>query len=618
MKHLSRMLALVLAVLLAVPASVLADGGSIVLPNDLEEIEAEAFKDTPIYSVLLPSGLRRIGSGAFYNSNMEWALIPPSVTSIASDAFDGNPNVYVLAKDSSYAVTWCYENDVVCVTPNPPIITIDAPSATFAGATVSCRVNVQNSFPDWGGYWDNWKYEDIFWYYSGPSYRWQRSADNANWTDATLNGSRTATLSFPAESPYLDDYYRCAVTDPLGTWYSDSFQVGVTTEKPVITGAVVTGNQVALTWTELSVTGCTYTIEGAKGSDAFSVFAEDLTGGSWTLPGLTKSTEYRFRVVAVIGGARMESETVTVTTQDYDMGTVYRALLIGEVNFNPVCNRNGGDVSRMDDMLSSVTGPDGGMYQVTRRLNLSKTEIQSAIQTTFADATENDVSLFFIATHGNTSSSGTYAGALATVDADGNQITLTMSALAGYLSQVPGKVIVILESCGSGAGIYDPDVAENSKNGQETALADAEAFTAAAISAFASRDPGVSLTPTFYQFDENGEPIERPATKTGEFRTPKFYVLAASRYQQYSWGTESGPYNYFTYDLTNGVGLSGSMPADTDYGDGDGTVTLHELFSYIKDVGDARDFYDDDIGEYVHQNVQVYPTNCSYSLFTRN
>ena len=43
------------------------------------------------------------------------------------------------------------------------------------------------------------------------------------------------------------------------------------------TGAVAEGNQVTLTWTKLSVSSCTYTIEGAKGSGAFSVFAEDLT-----------------------------------------------------------------------------------------------------------------------------------------------------------------------------------------------------------------------------------------------------------------------------------------------------------------------------------------------------
>lgn len=615
MKHLSRLLALLLAVLLAVPASAFADDAYITLPDDLEEIEAEAFKNTQIYSILLPSGLRRIGEGAFENSELEWALIPPSVTSIASNAFNGNPSVYVMAREGSYAETWCDENNVVCITDNTPIIAIDAPSATFAGATVTCHADVSYCWEDWGYEWD---YDWIYPYYDGPSYRWQRSADNANWTDATVTGSRTATISFPAESAYLDDYYRCAVTDPLGTWYSDSFQVGITTEKPVITGAVAEGNQVTLTWTKLSVSSCTYTIEGAKGSGAFSVFAEDLTDDSWILPGLSKSTEYRFRVVAVIGSARMESEPVSVTTQDYDMGSVYRALLIGEVNFSPICNRNGGDVSRMADMLSSVTGPTGGRYQVTRRLNLSKSAIQSAIETTFASATENDVSLFFIATHGNTSSSGTYAGALATVDADGNQGTLTMSALAGYLSQVPGKVIVILESCGAGAGIYDPDVAENVKRGTEAAQDSAAAFTAAAISAFASRDPGVDLAPTVYLFDENGDPIPQNTAKTGELRQAKFYVLAAARYHQYSWGTESGPYNYFTYDLTNGIGLSGSMPADTDYGDSDGFATLHELFSYIKDVGDARDYYDSDTGEYVHQNVQVYPTNCSYELFTRN
>ena len=286
---------------------------------------------------------------------------------------------------------------------------------------------------------------------------------------------------------------------------------------------------------------------------------------------------------------------------DADDTVTYRALLIGEEAFNPRCTRNRGDVRLMANMLSSISGLYGGSYSITRAYDLGDEEVISAIGTTFADADENDVSLFFIATHGDTATSGSSAGALSMVDGS----WLYMSTLANALQDVPGKVIVILESCGSGAAVYD----ESASNALR---ANAIAFDQAAIRAFAAADTGITVELEANELDSSGI-----RTNTGELRVEnKFYVLTASRYQEESYGYENtselDSYNLFTLWLTNGVGTSGSMPADDN---SDSMLTLNELYSYISEVGDNTALFVS--GEAYYQHVQVYPANSSYVLFTR-
>ena len=278
-------------------------------------------------------------------------------------------------------------------------------------------------------------------------------------------------------------------------------------------------------------------------------------------------------------------------------GTVYRALLIGEEDFSGDndCARNRGDVSAMTNMLKNVTGPDGGNYSITRRYNLSAKQVLWAISKAFADADEDDVSLFFIATHGDVDESGDFAGALSMSPYG----YLMLKDLADALQAVPGKVIVILESCGSGAAVYANGGSSDKKTLFEAFKRRTEAFDAAVIEAFARAD---------------GAAIQ---ANTGEFRVRnKFYVLTASRYQELSWGWESGnpetSYNYFTLWLTQGIGTSGHMLADVNK---DGKATLNELYNYIANVGDNYPFRSS--GQVYYQHVQVYPANSGYVLFRR-
>jgi len=261
----------------------------------------------------------------------------------------------------------------------------------------------------------------------------------------------------------------------------------------------------------------------------------------------------------------------------------------------------------MASMLGRVTGPEGGKYKVTKKIDLSRDGIRAAIQKTFRDTTDDDVSLFFIATHGDSTSDGelivSFLGGLndADISAYMGDDCITFDTLAYWLkTYVRGEVIVILESCGAGSAIYDPGEENSAK---KASAFSPEAFASKAVGAFSTADPGLPKV------------AGDGAKSTGDLRQPKFYVLAAARHHELSWGTEGdymgNSYNYFTTWLVDGVGNGRSVPADKD---GNRIVTLNELFRYIRDVGDKYPFYDES-GKVYYQHVQRYPAGSAYPLF---
>ena len=272
-----------------------------------------------------------------------------------------------------------------------------------------------------------------------------------------------------------------------------------------------------------------------------------------------------------------------------DGTTTYRALLIGEVNFSwETANRNKGDVTLLKNMLGTVRGPNGGSYSVTCKYDMSNSGLKSAISSTFSAADDDDVSLFFIATHGVVDvASGAYAGELLLIGDDSYNEYMTLGELATCLKAVPGKVIVLLGSCGSGAAIYSSG-GEHSFAVDNSGESDA-IFSEAVIRAFAEAD---ELQPN-----------------TGEFRESKFYVMTAAAHQESSWGQEgTDPYNYFPYYFAAGAGSG--FPADAN---GNGTITLSEMYDYVYDNAYGP-YYDG--SDYYYQHAQVYPTGSSYALFS--
>lgn len=305
-------------------------------------------------------------------------------------------------------------------------------------------------------------------------------------------------------------------------------------------------------------------------------------------------------------------------------GSEYRALLIGEQRFlwfddeddpdsrhwTSTAARNLGDVRNLAKALGNVVGPVspcgplGEAFKVTQRTDLSATGIRNAIRDVFKDTEDQDISIFFIATHGYEDRDGNLLAAFTGNSTDRSDVKaywqnrfISFDTLAGWLkTYVKGRVFVILESCGSGSSIYDPDVPENKAarraDSKDAPNEDAERFVQRAVDAFAKADPGIPVLTG-----------ENNAKSTGDLRLPKFYVLTASAHQEKSYGWEThetdSSYNFFTKWLIQGIGSKDNSPADAD---GDGYLSLAEMFDYVKQyhtISDGSATYT--------QHVQRYP-----------
>ena len=235
----------------------------------------------------------------------------------------------------------------------------------------------------------------------------------------------------------------------------------------------------------------------------------------------------------------------------------YRALLIGQNNYSG---------SPLNGCINDMTAIGGTIetfangYKITMIPDATKAQILDGIQKAFADATEDDVSLFHYSGHGvyygtNTSDPQfqQWQGALCTID--DNYITLP--ELAQLLSKVKGRIIVILDSCHSGAAI-----GKSSEN-------ELDLFNSAVLDAFRSAS------------GENG-------SKWQNFNNDKFIVITAASYTESSYDGKYDGSGYsqgaFSAAFVKGLGgkypngvYTGSMPADSN---GDQDITLAEIFKY--------------------------------------
>ena len=347
-------------------------------------------------------------------------------------------------------------------------------------------------------------------------------------------------------------------------------------------------------------------------------------GDTYTLkPTLSKNSGGSYTVAVSEGGVLSASgnklkalqegaATVTVTTYNglsaqmsvqVARKPVYRALLIGESNFpgtdlKPLPGKK--DVALMSNMLKSVKGPAGTKWQIATRLNRTASQILSDITEAFSGAQEGDVSLFYISSHGDMdlyidADDGEYAGSLRAYpdydyDSWEDRYTLTLPRLAQALAEVPGRVIVLLDSCGSGAAIYTP------KGGSAPVDYTPERYDQAVVDAFEAADRAIMA----------------PGLEQGAFIVEnKFYVMTSTAYQETGWSMDEN-YSYFTKWVTDGIGTSGKMPADANR---NSFTTLYELFDYVSDRAGRNAVRSKGI---LHvQHVQVYPANCQLELFYR-
>lgn len=503
---------------------------------------------------------RTLPSGSWKKVDVSNASTYQMLTSVlqvnASSSTHGHQYRCVIKNKYGSATT----NAVTLLVKNGPTITTQPSSKTvYSGQTAKFTVAAAGS---------NRTYQ---WYY--------RASSSDSWKVSSFTGAKTATLSVPAQTKYNGYQYMCRVKNSYGSIYTNAVKLTVNpitittqpTSKSLYIGEQVNftvkanGSNLKYQWQYRTSSSGTWT------NSTFST----ATKATLSFTAQAKHDGYQYRCKIYYGDDKKFTNTVSLSV-NVDVPD-YRALLIGEEAFSPICTRNRGDAEHMQAMLASVKGPEGSSrYTTTVKIDLGYSAVESAIQSTFANTSNADVSLFFIATHGNSDGDGELALT------DGN--FLDFGTLANWLNTyVKGKVIVIIESCGSGSAIYG--------NMAEAANAD-KLLVHQAIEAFAAVDEA-----------------EMANTGVGAMRQSKFYVLAASAHHQMSWGHEGGDAgNYFTDWLIEGIGSSGPMPADTN---NNNIVTLNELYTYISQY-DSYTFQ----GSYTQQ-VQVYPLNSSYKLFKR-
>lgn len=258
-----------------------------------------------------------------------------------------------------------------------------------------------------------------------------------------------------------------------------------------------------------------------------------------------------------------------------------RALVIGQSYPNWSSGRLPGclnDAQGMKNMLGSMKSPKFRPWDVKLRTNLTAAGILKEIKTCFQRAKANDVSVFYYSGHGVE-----YTGALCGVDQGGY---VSVNQLRTALDAIPGRKVVILDSCYSGRYI-------NKSVGEDIQfVSDKEAaasFNNAVIAAFSS-------------------------SEKANLATSKYYVMTAcSKYQtsvEASFSNTGKRVGIFTAMLLEGCGYDeqydtfySRMYADTNNSK---KLTVHEVFTYaankVANYGFAQD-------------AQVYPVNSKYVLW---
>lgn len=297
-----------------------------------------------------------------------------------------------------------------------------------------------------------------------------------------------------------------------------------------------------------------------------------------------------------IGIGSAENETAIAWCEQrgwtYQAYPRYFALIIGNGTGYINLNKLSGVAGDVNAMKNALAGSSQG-WRITVRENITAKEMKEAIGTAFKGATRStDVCLFYYSGHGD-NSTGDSAGSLCGIDYYYGDGAVHPAELRSCIdAATPGKAIVLLDSCGSGAPIYyswdGRAITRNTRSDRKAA--GQGGFVNAVISAFKK---GAS----------------KPGAKTGELLDNKYSVLAACEYgetstdgyvtqktidkffnnlKQYgtaNWNLLMKSGGLFTYSLIRSMGCSypggsygGSMTADSNK---DNKLTLWEAYCGI-------------------------------------
>jgi hypothetical protein len=245
---------------------------------------------------------------------------------------------------------------------------------------------------------------------------------------------------------------------------------------------------------------------------------------------------------------------------------VYRALLVGNSDYpgdkmDLVGPKN--DINRLEKTLkTSIFSGGTKINPIIKTENRLKADVFRDIENTFRDAKDNDVSYFYYSGHGAREENVSY---LCTVSADKSD-WISVSELERELSKIPGKKVVILDSCNSG-GFIDKDF-------QSAGINEPKYFNNAVINTFRQKTRGFL----------NGN---------------EFKVLTASAANEYSFESKAEAIGRFTKALCTGCGYENKFLADKNK---NGFVNLMEAYEYLEKNVSAT------------SHVQVYPYNDDFVI----
>ena len=459
------------------------------------------------------------------------------------------------------------------------------------------------------------------------AYQWQKSLDGENWTNTNLRGYNTDTLNFTATEARLQYSYRVRVKDAVGTWYSNAVKVEFKEEsfEPVVTAPTASMFCSANTCSAISpengqivnydfgTYGALRTFFDAEGAlnnkvnvtvysldaepdftvdqidDANAVIFDDeeftVNGNEWTMyPSMASLGRY-IRVKVVAKDVNFEQNGATETLEFAIRCARHVAVLICNGDYAGTVNDLAGPPVDCRQMVATLEQLDQA-WEVYAYNDVDPVDMKNAMKDHFSDTTENDICLFYYSGHG--ASNGALCGV--------NGPTLSTSALASSLNQyTKGKVIVLLDSCYSGAHI---NVAASDEihhiDPTDKGVSELRAFNNSVIDAFKSLN--ATVTRSIIQ-DKAGELCVED----------KFYVMTACGNDQTSWDFNYDGYRagYFTVHLLLGLGchypdatFDEDMPGDVD---NDWCLSLGEAFNYETALIEEENY-----GEIVDWLMQYY------------
>lgn len=296
---------------------------------------------------------------------------------------------------------------------------------------------------------------------------------------------------------------------------------------------------------------------------------------------------FSVRAVKTLDGLLSYSENSNTASVRIKPEGVFRSLIIQQEHFYGQAEDLTNYLSTNRDLFYEVFDswtPEGlpECDENPRRIlggsnkDVSFSDVEREIQNLAAVTKNEDISLIFIGTHGmNCLVDTEYSGALQFVQKNSKYPEfISFSKLASCASQINGRVIIVLGSCGSGSAVADT-----------------------ALRAFAEKNQNIELPAGASSPDSEGV--------IGTLRLPKFYVIATAEASKMGVGKDSA--NVLVRWIHDGI-LTGEAD-DTS----DGIINLYELQYYLNRKGHSTTFTVD--GVETNMLPQLYPENSNFQVF---